>query len=222
MFDQGRKICHRYLYGMCPFGAICRDSHKKEDAPLCQRWVSGNCIGATGNACKFRHYYTQKDGIQNERKKLAQINSMHRFHRDAESISEDFSSPYSLKIRKQVTKHRREEFDLETGKRRSWVEEEEFEVMDLTGESPAKPQLFNLPEIRIDNAPKSEGEITDSNKCPVCKKVFKGEKGVKSHRGKKTSPCHAADKENSMKSVSDGPFKKPSLSMKRRSVSSSN
>jgi hypothetical protein len=49
-----------------------------------------------------------------------------------------FSSPYSLKVRKQVAQHRREEVDVDTGARRSWVEEEEMEVMDLTGETPTK------------------------------------------------------------------------------------
>ena len=33
-----------------------------------------------------------------------------------------------------MTRERREEVDLETGKRRSWVESKEFEVLDLTGE----------------------------------------------------------------------------------------
>jgi hypothetical protein len=49
-----------------------------------------------------------------------------------------FSSPYILKVRKQVAQHRREEVDVDTGARRSWVEEEELEVMDLTGETPTK------------------------------------------------------------------------------------
>ena len=35
---------------------------------------------------------------------------------------------------REVTRERREEFDLETGRRRSWVESREFEVLDLTGE----------------------------------------------------------------------------------------
>ena len=35
--------------------------------------------------------------------------------------------------------HRREEVDIETGRRRSWVEEEDREVYDLTGDTPVKP-----------------------------------------------------------------------------------
>ena len=47
---------------------------------------------------------------------------------------EEFSSPLVLKVRREVARERREEFDLETGRRRSWVESREFEVLDLTGE----------------------------------------------------------------------------------------
>ena len=39
---------------------------------------------------------------------------------------------------KQVARHRREEVNLDTGERRSWVEEQEYEVMDLTGTPPPK------------------------------------------------------------------------------------
>ena len=67
----------------------------------------------------------------------------------------DFSSPLVCRVRKETLQHRREEVgtsphssiladpapqvDIETGKRRSWVEEEEREVFDLTGDTPAKP-----------------------------------------------------------------------------------
>ena len=45
----------------------------------------------------------------------------------------EFSSPLVVKVRKEVARERREEVDLETGKRRSWVESTEFDVLDLTG-----------------------------------------------------------------------------------------
>ena len=53
----------------------------------------------------------------------------------------DFSSPLRVKVVKEVSKQRREEFDLDTGKRRSWVEETEYEVLDLCGDTPDKPKL---------------------------------------------------------------------------------
>ena len=46
----------------------------------------------------------------------------------------EFSSPLVVKLRKEVVKERREEVDLETGQRRSWVETREFDMLDLTGE----------------------------------------------------------------------------------------
>ena len=53
-----------------------------------------------------------------------------------------FSSPYVVKIRKDRASRRLEEVDLETGRRRSWVETTEHDVIDLTGagETPAKPR----------------------------------------------------------------------------------
>ena len=39
----------------------------------------------------------------------------------------DFSSPYRVKVVKEVAKQRREEVDLDTGRRRSWVETIEVE-----------------------------------------------------------------------------------------------
>ena len=45
----------------------------------------------------------------------------------------EFSSPLVVKVRKEVAKERREEVDLDTGHRRSWVEEKEFTIYDLTG-----------------------------------------------------------------------------------------
>ena len=38
-----------------------------------------------------------------------------------------------VKVRKGVAKERREEVDLDTGHRRSWVVEKEFDIYDLTG-----------------------------------------------------------------------------------------
>ena len=42
-----------------------------------------------------------------------------------------FSSPLTVRVRKEVARERREEVDLETGT--GWVEAREFEVLDLTG-----------------------------------------------------------------------------------------
>ena len=53
-----------------------------------------------------------------------------------------------------MVRHRREQVDIDTGARRSWVEEEEREVMDLTGASPlpTKPRLVS-PLARLPPTP---------------------------------------------------------------------
>ena len=52
----------KFLLGDCSNSAIaCEYSHRKEDAPLCRIWQKGLCIGAVGNACKFRHFYSEND-----------------------------------------------------------------------------------------------------------------------------------------------------------------
>ena len=50
----------------------------------------------------------------------------------------DFSSPLRVKVVKEVSMQRREEIDLDTGKRRSYVETQEYEVLDLCGVTPDK------------------------------------------------------------------------------------
>jgi len=125
-------MCQRFLRGNCPFSALaCPYSHNKDQAPLCLRWKRGECIGATGNKCLFRHYYLERDAraVPAPAQRLAL----------AEVDPSNFSSPYQVKICKEKLTHRREEVDIETGRRRSWVEEEEREVFDLTGDTPAKP-----------------------------------------------------------------------------------
>jgi hypothetical protein len=111
-------------------------------ADLPSAWQAGGCIGGRGNACFLRHYYLDRSA------RHQRVTSV--FCRDAVAVAAArprlavpeaiaaFSSPYTLKVRKQVARHHRVEVDVDTGSRRSWVEEEELEVMDLTGETPAK------------------------------------------------------------------------------------
>ena len=85
-------------------------------------WTRGLCIGEAGNNCRLRHFYRPLEadfppsGVTTRAPELV-----------------EFSSPLVVKVRKEVAKERREELDLETGTRRSWVESREFDVLDLTG-----------------------------------------------------------------------------------------
>jgi len=201
-------MCTRFLYNRCPFSDLaCNFSHSKEHAPLCKMWQKGFCIGATGNNCKLRHYYNDMDGaIMQAAKRQAQIPVNETNQLD------DYSSPYRVKVVKEVSKQRKEEVDLETGKRKSWVETTEFEVLDLTGETPVKKtKLPLLPKSPLKESNKTVTASKAKNKktpvkttpapavepgtCPVCARKFKGDKGVLAHRRAKNSPCHP-DKEN--------------------------
>ena len=59
-----------------------------------------------------------------------------------------------VQVLRQVIRYRKEQVDIDTGARRSWVEEEEREVMDLTGASPlpTKPKLVS-PLARLPPTP---------------------------------------------------------------------
>jgi len=88
-------------------------------------WLEGKCF-----KCEDRHYYTENDAVPQ---------SKHVFDfKTKMSLSTQFSSPYCVKINKELVKKRNEEIDLETGRRKSWVETMEREVVDLTGKSLAK------------------------------------------------------------------------------------
>ena len=49
-----------------------------------------------------------------------------------------FTSPLTLKVYEEVKKKRVKEVDLETGRKTSHVEEERYEVLDLTGDTPGR------------------------------------------------------------------------------------
>jgi len=206
------RMCERFLYGRCPFSALtCNFSHSKEHAPICRMWQKGFCIGATGNACQLRHYYNEMDGALMQAEKQAQAAKKQKQINNCDSELERYSSPYRVKVVKEVAKQRKEEVDLETGKRKSWVETTEFEVLDLTGETPARKKKMSLSksplkevtqEKEVDkhqNNPAKrklpEMSPAEPGTCPVCGRKFKGDKGVSSHRRARNSACHP-DKEN--------------------------
>ena len=78
-----------------------------------------------GDLCIFRHYYTEQDAqkiqTMTNKEKLDKVNYC-LFERN------DSDSPYRVKVVKETRKERREEVDLETGKRKIWIELMEFEV----------------------------------------------------------------------------------------------
>lgn len=97
----------------------------------------------------MRHYYNDRDGP------VAQSKRFQDSGVSKENV--DFSSPYTVKVRKELESQRMEEVDLDTGRRRSWVETKEFEVFDLTGDTPARPKRSPL----VDKSNKLDNVVTN-------------------------------------------------------------
>lgn len=147
-------------------------SSSRQPRPLCKRWTQGQC---TGRGCLDRHYYEDSDQSQ----RLATS------PRDGGGENKViFTSPYhGFKVVKEVERIRREEVDLETGKRKSFVEEKEYEVLELRKErSPFAPvsgntinnkmnpraSIFKFPEARmavayVDQGSESEAAVMDDS-----------------------------------------------------------
>jgi len=209
------QMCLNFMRGRCKYSALeCLFSHSKDNFSLCDSWLKGECTGIMGNLCRFRHYYTEQDAHEMRslanKEKLVGVNDC----LNGQDVSE---SPYRVKVVKETRKERREEVDLETGKRKSWIESMEFEVLDITGETPVKKSKLDtdvrkMPLSEIENSKEIEGNrnpltkmlqssrftfsaTVDLDTCPVCLRKFKGEKGVKSHRSARNSACRLG-KEN--------------------------
>ena len=100
----------------------CKFSHNKDDAPICKLWQKGTCIEVRGNNCPFRHYFNERDGS------LAQSERFQDSGVSKENV--DFSSPYTVKVRKEVESQRMEEVNLDTGRRRSRVATKDTKDME--------------------------------------------------------------------------------------------
>ena len=143
ILNRPRSVCVRFLRRCCPLSASsCPYSHNKDDGPLCQAWTRGLC---NYNYCPGRHYYLERDAapvrpgaphsVQQVSLKLETswfiIQNITVVQASGNS---NFSSPLVVKVKMLTEEHRREEVDLETGKRRSWVETQSKELIDITGE----------------------------------------------------------------------------------------
>jgi len=93
----------------------------KDGRDLCNSWTKGVC---PLQRCLYRHFYMERDVVASTSRQLEPS--------PREKVV--FTSPLYVKVYEEVLKTRKEEVDLETGRRRSFVEEKKFEVLDLTGE----------------------------------------------------------------------------------------
>jgi len=122
----------------------CRDcencqGQEPRSLQICKKWQEGRCFGL---GCHLRHYYEDED---------SPLKLSKRFDDDVNCSSSrstnNFSSPYQLKILKEVKTQRIEEVDLDTGRRKSWIQTSDVEVYDLTGDTPVKSSRNALQEI---------------------------------------------------------------------------
>ena len=106
----------------------------KDQHSICRAWTKGQCTGMRGNCCPNRHFFLDGD------RELLQQGSRDTVTTNQGNTGTEeefmFSSPLTVRVRREVARERREEVDLETGSRRSWVETRELEVLDLTGNFP--------------------------------------------------------------------------------------
>jgi len=130
-------------YGECT-QKPCNSKHRVADAqpktplpPICKSWQDGNCFAWGAAECSRRHYYTDDDEILPQSRRFLDEND------EGSSVHTmtHFSSPYSVCIKKEIVKKRNVEVDLETGRKKSWVETMEQEIVDLTGETSAKKPI---------------------------------------------------------------------------------
>jgi len=180
--SRPKTVCARFVMNFCTNSAMScpYGSHNKDDAALCLAWTRGLC---DKNLCMGRHFYLERDAVPARRIPLQQVTQA--------SSNSAFSSPLVVKVKTLTETHRRVEVDLETGNRRSWIETENKELIDITGEdTPKKASL----SVQVEEEEMKEGnksaERKKENHCVQCGKEFKGERGVLSHQRHPKSKCH--------------------------------
>jgi len=166
-------------------------SRSTENAPLCRDWTKGEC----GECCPLRHYYNESDLVTNEQ---LQVDDFPVTRVDTEKT--EYSSP-RVNIIKEVFEQRKEEIDLETGKKRSWTERTEYEVFDLTSDVEESPVLES--NNKEEYVPSATNNVNANKNVTVDLIKIKVVDGVCSRRdlasGKEqpTVPCRGSNRNKS-------------------------
>ena len=85
------------------------------------------CFGL--ESCNLRHHYKDVDiPVHNVKEKSGDEASKEQ----SDPLS--FTSPYKLKVLRERKSEKIEQINLVTGERRSWIEEKEYDLLDLCGE----------------------------------------------------------------------------------------
>ena len=91
------------------------DKTKNSGQTICKSWQEGIC-SRTGE-CNGRHFYTEDDEVLLQSKRFLDVEGGPSSHGKT-----NYSSPYCVSIRKETITKRKVEIDLETGRKKSWVE----------------------------------------------------------------------------------------------------
>jgi len=119
----------------------------KDNRPLCSAWVEGKCFSSFGfGSCWARHYYMDRDIVVSSGSSLGSGQSV-------EGVT--FTSPLTLRVTEEVSRTRKVQVDLETGRSKSFYEETTFEVLDLTGATPSGRGSQRTPLGSLKNQPSS-------------------------------------------------------------------
>lgn len=102
-----------------------------QTTPLCDLWIRGDCTGARAAACTARHFYLDSDIGDGCRGKNSGPDSVARMK--GKRKRRRFSSPYRARLVTEQVTVEREEIDIESGMKESWIEVQERELVDLTG-----------------------------------------------------------------------------------------
>jgi len=128
-----------------------------QTTPLCDLWVSGDCIGARAAACAARHFYLDSDigdGCRKKNKSGPEIAG-----KKAKKVRRRFSSPYRARLVTEQVRVEREEINIESGEKESWIEVQERELVDLTGREEMSGSGLGIENVKEVDGNK-EGAVT--------------------------------------------------------------
>lgn len=98
-----------------------------------------------------------------------------RFSSISEGPSIQFTGPINVKVTKETRELRQEQYDLDTGEIRTWTETEEYEVVDLTEDTPIRVGAID----HVDLTQEAEEPSVEQERKPLAD--LRNRLGIKSH-----------------------------------------
>ena len=86
-----------------------------------------------------------------------------RFSSTSEGPSIQFTGPINVKVTKETRELKQEQYDLDTGEIRTWTETEEYEVVDLTEDTPVRVWAIDHVDLTVE----AEGPSVEQERKPL-------------------------------------------------------